>query len=156
MAISRAFDVPIAKEFVTARDATSAFDFTPVEESASHVLSASWILGMAAEHPWPYDALALAEAHTRSAIALSPKNFTAWFDLAVVQAARGGLLRDADALKDLGKWDVFFGAAACVRGTDLDAALHRFQIAGADPEVLETVRGLRAASCNAEGAVASY
>ncbi len=155
-AISRTFDVPIAKELATTRDAMEAFDFTPVDESASHVLSASWLLGMAAEHPWPYDALALAEAHTRAAIALTPNSFAAWFDLAVIQAARGGLLRDADALKDLGRWDVFFSANPCVRGTDLDLALRRLHDAGADPEMLEKVRGLRDAACRPEGAVASY
>ncbi len=69
------------REFATARDAMSAFDFTPADESASHVLSASWLLGMAAEHPWPDDALALAEAHVRSAIVLSPDNFSPWLTL---------------------------------------------------------------------------
>ena len=114
-------------------------------------------MGMAAEHPWPDDALALAEAHTRSAIALSPDNFTAWFDLAVVQAARrGGLLRDADALKAFGNWGVFFSAAACVRGTDLDAALQRLRVAGADPGVLDRIGVLREASCRADSAVARY
>ena len=47
-AISRAFEVPIAKQFATVPDAMSAFDFTAGDESASHVLSASWLMGMAA------------------------------------------------------------------------------------------------------------
>jgi hypothetical protein len=156
-AVARAFDVPIVERFATARDAMAAFDFTADDESASHVLSAGWLLGMAAQHPWPDDALSLAEAHTRSAIALSPDKFTAWFDLAVVQAARrGGLLRDADALGDLGKWHVFFSASACVPAGDLDAALHRFQLKGADPDVLERIRDLPGSSCRPEGALERY
>ncbi len=149
-AISRTFDVPVAKEFATVRDAMAAFHFTPEDESASHVLSASWLMGMAAEHPWPDDALALAEAHTRSAIVLSPDNFTAWLDLAIVQAARrGGLLRDPDALKAFGNWDVFFNATACIHGTDVDAALQRLRVAGADPEVLDRIDVLRESACRA-------
>lgn len=156
-AIANRFEVPIAKRFATEREARSAFDFTAEDESASHVLSTSWLLGMAAEHPWPNDALTLAEAHTRAAIALSPDYFTAWFNLAVVQAARqGGLLRDADALADLGRWNVFFGAAACVPPPDLDAALQKLRAMGADPDVVEKVRSLRASSCRPEGALGRY
>jgi tetratricopeptide (TPR) repeat protein len=156
-AVAHAFDVPVARRFATAQDAMSAFDFTVGDECASHVLSAGWLLGMAAQHPWPEDALILAEAHTRSAIALVPDKFSAWLDLAVVQAARrGGLLRDADALEHLGKWNVFFGAAACVPAEDLDAALQRFRVKGADPDVLERIRGLRDASCRPEGALERF
>jgi hypothetical protein len=154
-AISRTFGVPVQKEFATARDAMSAFDFTPADESASHVLSASWLLGMSAEHPWPDDALALAEAHVRSAVVLSPDNFSPWFDLAIVQAARrGGLLRDAEALKAFGDWRVFFNATPCVRGTDVDAALQRLRVAGADSEVLDRIDALREVACRADSDVA--
>jgi hypothetical protein len=156
-AISRTFEVPMTNELATERDAMAVFDFTVDDQSASHVLSASWLLGMAAQHPWPNDALTLAEEHARSAIALAPENFTAWLDLAIIQAARrGGILRDGDALKDLGNWKVFFGAAACVPPPDLDAALQRLRIMKADPDVLDTLRRLQAGSCRPVGSVASY
>ncbi len=156
-AVARAFDAPIAKRFATDRDAMAAFDFTPGDESASHVLSASWLLGMAAQHPWPEDALNLAEQHTRAAIVLAPDYFTAWFDLAVVQAARqGGLLRDAAALDDLGKWDVFFGAAACIPAEDVDTALRILRTSGADPDVLATIADLRGSACRPQGALGRY
>ncbi|MEB2286410.1 MAG: hypothetical protein B6D46_00360 [Polyangiaceae bacterium UTPRO1] len=156
-AVAGAFDVPVARRFATPRDAMAAFGFTTDDESASRVLSASWLMGMAALHPWPEDALALAEAHARAASVLSPDYFTAWFDLAIVQAGRrGGLLRDAGALADLGRWNVFFSAAACVPAADIDEAQQRLGLAGADPDVLERIRSLRARSCRPEGALGRY
>jgi hypothetical protein len=155
-AMARSFDVAIAKRFPTERDAMAAFDFSAEDESASHVLSASWLMGMAAEHPWPDDALALAEAHARAALALSPDYFTAWFDLAIVQGARrGGLLRDAEALKAFGNWRVFFGGNACIQGPDVDTAIERLRVAGADPEALERIGALRESACRATSAVAN-
>jgi tetratricopeptide (TPR) repeat protein len=155
-AIARSFDVSMARPFSTEREAMAVFNFTTEDESASHVLSASWLMGMAAQHPWPEDALALAEAHTRAAIALSPDYFTAWFDLAIIQAARrGGLLRDEEALKTFGNWRVFFGATACLQGPDLDVALQRLRVAGADPEALERIGALRDGACRANSDVAN-
>jgi tetratricopeptide (TPR) repeat protein len=154
--IARSFDVSIATRFPTERDAMTAFDFTTDDESASHVLSASWLMGMAAQHPWPEDALTLAEAHTRAAIALAPDYFTAWFDLGIIQAARrGGLLRDEEALKTFGNWRVFFGATACLQGRDFDVALERLRVAGVDPEVLERIGTLRDGACRARSDVAN-
>jgi hypothetical protein len=79
----------------------SAFDFTVADESASHVLSASWILGMAAEHPWPRglspvddDGLRVSSALAqRDALALLPDPTPAFARRSLARAMHGLVLR---------------------------------------------------------------
>jgi tetratricopeptide (TPR) repeat protein len=149
-AIASAFSTTVPRRSLTPREALAEFEVTPQVQARSHVLSGSWLIASAAHHPWPYDRLRLAETHLRSALAIVPDDFTAWFDLAVVQAAGRGLLRQADALEKLGKWSVFYRPVACVPDEEVEPMIDRFRSLGVEEDILTAIAKNRARACTGD------
>jgi lysophospholipase L1-like esterase len=146
-AIAAAFSTTAPRRLLTPWEARAELGITPQVEARSHVLSASWLIASAAHHPWPHDRLRLAEQHLRSALDVAPDDFTAWFDLAVVQAAGRGFLREADTLEKLGKWSVFYRPAACVPDEDIAPMIERFRSLGIEEKILAAIEKNRAGAC---------
>ncbi len=149
-AIAAAFGTPLPRRDLQLEEMKTEFGFTPRFDARSKVHAASWLIATAALHPWPYDRLALAEQHLHSALATDPDNFTAWFDLALVEAGRRGLLRDDALLKQLGEWSVFFCPLACVPQDEVDPMIDRFRTMGVSADVIAGVLRNRSRACAGE------
>jgi hypothetical protein len=150
-AIAGVFATKAPRRSLTAQEAMAEFGFTPRLQARAHVLSGSWLIASAAHHPWPYDRLSLAETHLRNAVAIAPDDFTAWFDMAVTMAARGGFLREPDVLEKLGEWSVFYRPVACVPDEAVAPMVDRFRSLGVDEEVLAKILENRGNACAGDG-----
>jgi len=148
-AIASAFSTTVPRQSLTPQETLAEFGFTPELQARSYVLTASWLIASAAHHPWPYDRLNLAETRLRSALDIAPDDFTAWFDLAVVQAARAGFLRQPDVLEQLGNWSVFYRPVACVPHEEVAPMVERFRAAGVKEETLAAILENRDSACAA-------
>lgn len=146
-AIAQAFSVPVPQRELTADEAAVELGLGPNARARAHVLSASWLIASAANHPWPYDRLGLAETHLRAALDIAPDDFTAWFDMAVVAAARNGLLRQPEMLEKLGEWSVFYRPAACVPDEELEPMIERLRAFRVDEKILSAVLASRDGAC---------
>ncbi len=155
-AIASDFSTAVPRQAMTVQETQTEFGLTPSLQARAEVLSASWLIASAAQHPWPHDRLSLAETHLRAALALAPNDFTAWFDMAVVSAARRGFLRQPEALEKLGKWSVFYRPAACVPDQDVEPMVNEFRSLGVDEKVLAAILENREEACvNNDGSYGS-
>jgi hypothetical protein len=145
-AIAQAFSAEVARQFIPT-ELPAEFGLTPRLQARSHVLSASWFIASAANHPWPYDRLELAEYHLGSALEIAPDDFTALFDLAIVRAAKRGFLRQPKALEKLGKWSVFYRPTACVPDDEIAPMIDEFRAMGVEEEILAAIHANRAGAC---------
>lgn len=138
--LSQRFATPIRHPLSGAGEVAAALAVNPQDTAAALVTAGSWLIATSVTHPFPLDRMTLAEKRFRSLLG-DGDNFSAWFGIALAQAAaRGGLLRNPDDVAALGNL-AGYNQSYRVAPDKLPALLARFTALGVDAEVLQGIRG---------------
>jgi tetratricopeptide (TPR) repeat protein len=138
-ALASAFDEPVRLRF----ENTDALQRVLPNSHAidSQVSSGNWLLAAAVGHPWGHETLASAQLRFEDAVETDPDSFSAWFGLALVEAALdAGILEDEQLVDQIGQWGVFYSHCVSLSEQALREAISLFTDSRVDSTVVENTR----------------